>query len=580
VRASAVIIIPLLAVAGTAWGQSAGGYGDYSGWQGWSRIRLGVSAGLACSYDRSGANSDYNHYEQPSGFLTTAQTVTAATIQGPGIIYRYWMPHANAKQAFPVRMYFDGEAGPRLDTTSTALLGGSFGYFAAPLVTTSAGGQVCYETIPFQTSLRIETENRDYLGYLTRHYYQYSYLRFPPGTDIASWNGQLSPEAQIARSAAASLFSNAGQHPAGTDPDAIRLEIPASEIAAGGTLTLADLVGPALVRQLNINMAPDDAARDGLHLRVYCDGGEQALIDVPVGDFFGAGHNRAVFRSIPVGTDSSDGFYCYWPMPLRLSMHIALHNSTAAVININSAAVVYKPGPIPADSGYLQARCTSTIYSGQPYHLILAAAGCGQYVGNLLYIQQPNSALRILEGDEVITVDGGAPMNGTGLEDAYNGGYYYNWTGVQNDEPEGPKPQAVIRPLHGVLYVTQDTVNSLVRADQYRWYIADRVPFTRSIEVKIESSFAVTGATFRSVAFWYQMPPVPGNFDHDTDVDAADVQTLSDCAAGAGVEVDPSGPCAAADLDHDSDVDGDDFGMLQRCYSGAEVLASPGCEDW
>ncbi len=64
---------------------------------------------------------------------------------------------------------------------------GTFSYFTAPLVTTFAGGQVCYEPIVFRDSLRIDTENRAGL----QHYYQYSYRTFPPGTDLVSWNGTL-----------------------------------------------------------------------------------------------------------------------------------------------------------------------------------------------------------------------------------------------------------------------------------------------------------------------------------------------------------------------------------------------------
>ncbi len=555
--------------------QSRSGYGDYMQWDEWPRLRPGVQAGLASSYDRDGLNRDYNYYEAPTGFITTDQIVTVRTIQGPGIIYRFWMPHRNARDDYIVRMYFDGESVPRIDTRSEQLLTGAFSWFAAPLLTTSAGGQVCYETIPFQNSVRIEGEN---IG-VGRNYYQYSYLIFPPGTQIESYSGSLTPAEQDARTATVALFNNAGQHPAGSSSTAVLLDTPATSIAAGDCLTLADVAGPGLVRRLNVRMdAATDAEPNGLLLRITYDGYTQPAIDVAVAHFFGAGSQRALYRSIPLGTDSPDGFYSYWPMPFHRSIRIVLCNTTAAAIVIDSAAVEYESQPIDPDMGYLHAHVESTTRAtGTQYHPMLSATGCGHYVGNLLYLQQATNNFTILEGDEIVTIDGTRILNGTGTEDAYNGGYYYNWVGIQDDEPEGPMPQSVIRPLHGALYVHRNAT-PITRADQYRWQIADRIPFSRSIDFKIEASYADPGATFTSVAFWYQLPPVPGDDDHDCDVDADDVAHFLSCVSGPTIlQTDPA--CLTCDHDGDGDTDQDDFGTLQRCLSGADVLGNPTCAD-
>ncbi len=93
----------------------------------------------------------------------------------------------------------------------------------------------------------------------------------------------------------------------------------------------------------------------------------------------------------------------------------------------------------------------------------------------------------MLEGDDVITVDGTTTLNGTGLEDAYNGGAYYNWVAVITDEPEGPYPQSATRPLSGILYVNKAETS---RADQYHWRISDCIPFSQSIEVNVECRYA------------------------------------------------------------------------------------------
>lgn len=570
---------PVLIAAGSGMAQPLNGYESYIDWHGWARVQLRERAGLASSYDRSGGNLDFSQYESPPGLLREVVTATVKTIQGPGVIYRLWMPHLTTKKAFPIRMYFDGETTPRIDTTSDALLGGTFGYLSAPLITTAAGGRVSYEPIPFATSVRIETVNRQLppTGWShDAHYYQYSYRIFPAGTPVESYTPTPGPAVQAARSAVADLFANPGQHPAGDNPAAITLHTPGTTIPPGGTLELADLGGPGVIRRLCVKMSgPTDAQLDGLLLRVYYHGSPTPAIDVPVGDFFGAGHGRALYRSIPLGTDSPDGYYCYWPMPFHKRVRIELTNSTAAGIPIASALVEYEQGPLGLDMGLLHARVNRSVRSGvEGYHPVLSVTGRGHYVGSFMYLRQEGQAFQILEGDDITTVDGAYTLYGTGLEDTYNGGYYFNWSELQNDEPEGTHPSSATRPLHGILHVSQTATQT--RADAYRWMIADRVPFVRSIEVKQETFYALSGSQWASVAFWYQLPPVTKDFDGDLDVDGQDLSIFRNCLTGpAGGPV--TGPCEAADYDYDDDVDQTDFGYFQPCLTGSGFPLDPEC---
>ena len=89
--------------------------------------------GLASSWDRTGGNYDANYYGFPPGFIEGDLDVTAATLAGPEIIYRFSMPHRTATQRFAIRMYFDGETTPRIDTDSEQILGGTcFGASCRP----------------------------------------------------------------------------------------------------------------------------------------------------------------------------------------------------------------------------------------------------------------------------------------------------------------------------------------------------------------------------------------------------------------------------------------------------------------
>jgi len=526
-------------------------------------LHLGVESGLASSYDRSGGNSDWSHYESPPGLLTEEVVATVKTIQGPGVIYRFWMPHIMAKNHYVVRMFFDDEATARIDTDSTDILGGTFGYFTAPLINTFAGGQLCCEPIAFAQSLRIETVNKPAGPFASRHYYQYSYLTYPAGTAIDSYTGALTPKQQQSRSETVSVFENVSEHPAGESAAAQTISVTETLILSGGCLTF-DLSGPGIIRRINVRMDDaNDLELNGLKLRVFYDGDQQPAVDVSVGHFFGAGQGRAAYRSIPLGTDPNDpndGFYCYWPMPFHQSALVQMCNTTAEPIAVDLARIEYEDKDIDRDMCYLHAaENTSIKQSGQIYHTLLSTTGRGHYVGDLLYAQQDVNSFYMLEGDDVITVNGTETQYGTGLEDAYNGGAYYNWVALQYDEPEGVCPQSATRPLNGILYVHKE--DGLARAEQYRWRIADCIPFSRSIEVNVECRYAANGSEWTSVAFWYQLPCLLEDLDDDRDVDLIDFDLFAEQWDQTGC-----GDCGGADLTGDASVGLDDLREFARSW--------------
>ena len=555
-------------------------YAAYVEWENWARVRPTDNGGLASSYDRAGGNYDWSQYLSPPGFIQYATWATVATLTGPGIIDRFWMPHANADQGFPIRMYFDGETTPRIDTTSLAMLTGQFDYIGAPFTDLCAGGRICIEPIPFAQSLRIEMFNLDLPGstYLERNYYQYTYSTFPAGTPVESYTGTLDEIAAAMRSRAAAVLSSPGQHPGSTSSTAQEVVLPPGNIPAGGNLVMLDVQGPGLVRQCSVRLAsPTDASLDGVRFRVTYDQGTPAAIDASLADLFGAGHSRCSYRSLVVGTDSPDGFYLYWPMPFRRSIRIELVNDTVDSVALQATRIVYDPKPLSWDMGYLHAAVSSTTHASETYHPILSVTGCGHYVGNMIYVRQNVADFWLLEGDELITVDGTPTFHGTGTEDAYNGGYYFNWVVANSNEPEGTYPPCAIRPLSGILCVQRASTPPLVRADAYRWQIADRIPFQKSLEVKIEDSYAQIGASYKTTAWWYQLPLAPGDLQGDSHVDQEDQTIVMDCQTGPALGP-PGAECAAADLDRDGDVDADDFAIFQRCWSGV-MFADPNCKD-
>jgi len=529
------------------------GYESYTEWDKLPQLRLGAKSGLASSYDRTGANEDWNWYEWPEDQVHTETTCTIKIIQGPGIIYRYWKPHCMAIKPYPVRMYFDDELVPTIDTNCISIFNNQFSYFDAPFVDTCAGGQVCYEPISFSESVIIETVNRENISWGDRNYYQYSYMTYPESFDVNSWADTLSPDDQNDRNAAVIIFDNVGQNPDGNSPTAIEVNLPASVIDSN--LVLASLSGPGVIRELRIKM-PDanDTELKGLNLQVFYDGKAVPDINIPVAYFFGAGELRADFNSLPIGADSNDSFYCYWPMPFKDSIKIQLLNTTALPIDINSAKIEYESKQLDHHTCYLHAVENTTVKSGDIYHTIVSTTGQGHFMGDLLYVvQAPDyNSFYMLEGDDVIYSDGELVQYGTGLEDTYNGGAYYNWVAIQYDEPEGAKPQSATRPLSGILYV--DKLASTSRADQYRWRIADCIPFTESIEVNVECRYGYNGSIWKSVGFWYELPHLLEDIDESGFVDFDDYSKFASHWNQSNCDT-----CGYADFTGDSKVNIDDL---------------------
>ncbi len=551
------VCLLLLALCASTALAELNGYEALSDWESLSRYKSGVVAGMASSYDRSGGNDDINYYESPTGFQDqTVDPVTVLTVDGPGVLTRFWMPHFTANSAFKVRMYIDGASQPAIDTNSDDLLAGQFGYMAAPLVSTMLGGQVSYEPIAFAESLRIESQNYKFpdSGWSKRHYYQYDYRKLPAGTEITSYTGTLTPQQQVARDAVVGMIDNVGQNPAGSSASSIVVPTGPTSIGPGETLALSNLTGGGTIRRLNVKLdTAGDTELDGLRLRVRYDGKAEQAIDVPVSHFFGAGHERVAYKSLPLGTDSAEGFYSYWPMPFHKGAQVELYNASGSAITIDSAAVEYEPGQIPADSLYFYASHNEE--SGPSPHAMLDVEGTGHYVGNLLYVQRDGTSSWVLEGDEVITVDGVLSHHGTGLEDAYNGGYYYNHVDpvVQTDDGDVAFPESGIHPYYGLLHMDDaDFGDTFLRTDQYRWMIGEYVPFEESIEVTIEN-YGGANALFGSTVFYYLMPDLPGDVNGDVYVGALDLSTI---ISNWGLS---SATRELGDLNDNGTVDGADY---------------------
>ncbi len=128
----------------------------------------------------------------------------------------------------------------------------------------------------------------------------------------------------------------------------------------------------------------------------------------------------------------------------------------------------------------------------------------------------------------------------------------------------------------GWLYVMPSTGSSTGEPDTINVVYTTTSLDVGDYSATITVSDPNAGNSPQAIAVTLKVKPIPGDLDHDRDVDQEDFGHFQACLSGAGIpQNDPD--CLDARLDHDDDVDSDDFGIFQGCMSGADVPANPNC---
>ncbi|HOX29138.1 MAG TPA: DUF2961 domain-containing protein, partial [bacterium] len=241
-------------------------------------------------------------------------------------------------------------------------------------------------------------------------------------------------------------------------------------IEAGASATLADVKGAGCVSRIWITIASADLyILRRCVIRMFWDGETEPSVEAPIGDFFGVGFSQyRHFSSIPLGM-TSGGYYCYFPMPFAKSARIEVENQSPKKITAfyyNIAFHKYESLKDPDKIAYFHARWRHEKTMPGSNYTLLEATGAGHYVGCNMNMQGSKPfSLWFLEGDEMIYVDGEQhppAIHGTGTEDYFNSGWYFN-------------KGEFSAPYHGL--TIKDHITPRVSA--YRFHIPDPIPFKK-----------------------------------------------------------------------------------------------------
>lgn len=444
---------------------------------------------LESSYDRTGGNQDWFVYRraQPNGRVTVFEA------EGPGYVSRIWIATFAAKRWF---FFFDGEPEPRLILDKDDLFGGAFP-FVSPLAGMSGGGRYSLVPIPFSKSLRIEMEPK-HLKPNARNYIHINYTLLDLKSDaVESFPRQLTAAQSNRVAAVNTVLSRTCDEQARRVGDCL-VQAESNEIPAGGAAVLWDDDGAGLISEFCIRIdspSPAEALNRQLlrrlRLKMYWDGSTEPSVDVPLGDFFCNPFYFREFSSLPLGR--VDGvFICRFPMPYQNGARCELVNESEQPVTVSMGASGNREHSEGLNRKF-HAAWNASNRSGYPLE-ILKTSGAGHYVGCFLSALGQDGTWTILEGDEFLRPDPGKqpPQLGTGLEDYFNGAYYYT--------------SLFDLPFHGLIE------KGAMRTDQYRLHMLDAVPFSEAFEAGIEFGDRNHAKGYMSsVAYWYadQATPMP-----------------------------------------------------------------------
>ncbi len=440
---------------------------------------------------------------------------------GPGAVVRFWTPLAADKNNQTIRIYLDGSPTPAITAKLNELFRGC-GFIPPPFAFVSwndsdlhnqlakprpdaqgVGGDV-YLPIPYAKGCKITLDSVPF-------YYVINYRSYAANTAVRSFRMEDFE-------AAKPLLKETGEKMlVGPDPTAGGKERKPAVLAAGAERTLDLPPGPATVREVRVEIKPEDApaALRSLIVQATFDG--EATVWCPLSEFFGAGVRLQPVHDWWRSVGADGKLSARWVMPYAKSARLTIKN----VADHGLREI------LSADTGKWNWDERSMLFHAN-WHGQLAIPtqprsdwnyieiqGQGRYIGDTLTVFSPSKAW-YGEGDERIYPDGAAlpAFIGTGTEDYYG----YAW-GMADffSSPFISIPQREIADHNNWQgYTTTSRVRPL-----------DSIPFRTALKHDMEIwHWANCKVDYAVGTFWYARPGARHNREPQTQEAAAAVREL------------------------------------------------------
>ncbi|MDA0991743.1 MAG: DUF2961 domain-containing protein, partial [Verrucomicrobia bacterium] len=432
---------------------------------------------LLSSYDRTGGNEDFNQFAGQEG----TNWAVLADLKGPGVVTRFWTTGgASANQR--LKFYFDGERTPRIDATVAELRSGQVPPFMPPLSRYEQSCWWTYVPLTYNKRLRIlaETHNFTQQGW-PRLFYQINASSLGHAIETFPKTFTAADQQALSKLADSWALVDATAPDAAGDPEPV-------VVAPGEIKRVVSCTGPGVIRQ--IRFALDCETGADLFLRMTWDDSPLPSIAVPLAAFVGKLWHATDHASATFGS-SGNTWIGAWPMPFAEKAELSLENRGTVPVSVSTRLTVESRDAHDPTHGYLHAEWhrSTPQERGQP-HRIASVAGQGKFVGCILGVASADNSWWVLESDETIRIDDETfpGSHGTGLEDYFNGAWYYR--------------NNLTRALHGLSFKRPYV------AVQYRLHTADARRFDKSLDVAFDRGpDQASRAWMASVGFYYLDKP-------------------------------------------------------------------------
>lgn len=450
-----------------------------------------------CRYDRSGRGAEpAAGNPRPDRWLyRDGADFVIYDDPGAGVLARIWLTSGGPQPAclnpgMHLKLYFGGAATAQVDIPLAQVFDGSTPPFMPPLVfdkVLGSGGYASYVPIAYSDGLRVAITGLDQpgscsIGQPPLLWYQLDAQHLPPGSVTAN-------------------FSMSDRFPgltgwlaaAGSDP--WQRNLPSvdtnSMLAPTQHKLLASATGSGWLAGIRLNLAP--AAWPKVRLEVLVDG--VTTVSMPLSRAFAVDSGDNVPARSPLfGLDAAGWLYLWWPMPYRHAYAVRLVADGLTQPVAVQARITVDPAPVPANAGVLHGQARQQCTPGVAHQVrLLQVTGSGRLLALAGRFGAAGGAdARYLEGDVRLMMDQRpAPAwHGSGLEDFYNGGFYFDW-GVAYRRPWSGAGQVDV---HG-------------QSTMWRLLLADAPMFAHGLQVLQEAGASPSEALTLcadSVARWYQ----------------------------------------------------------------------------
>ena len=340
---------------------------------------------------------------------------------GPGVITRIWMTQGDgiSRDLDPqirLRVRLDGAERPTIDLSAADLFTGTVAPFLHPMVLDrrhAGGGNVSYVPIPFSRRCQISLAGAE----KQKIWFQVTAMVQQPGiTETtmevdgpARWRHILGLEGGDPWPSDGGWPTTSGK----------------LELAPGERWRIAEAEGPGQIAGLKLVVPRQRWPAVTLHL-IFDD---QETVSLPLPWFFAVSSpDCQTMRSLLVDVHQNE-LSSWFPMPYSTNAAVDLELSADSSRQLELEFAVRWSNRAPlADAGVLHAEAIDIRQPNEsPTARLVDLTGPVRLVGLAVTAgaDSADGGWTFLEGDETITVDGVVHWQGTGVEDFFNGGFYF-----------------------------------------------------------------------------------------------------------------------------------------------------------